>query len=226
MSSKKKVAIVDYKLGNLFSVKQACVFLGMEAEITTDKDLLSKADFLILPGVGAFGEAMHNLNSLDLVSPIHDYIASGRPFMGVCLGLQLLFSESEEFGSTRGLNLIPGVIKKFKTSDLDGNVLKVPQIEWNKIYETGANKWKDSPLVSCKSGDYMYFVHSYYVQPESGDSILSNTTYGGFSYCSSIINENIFACQFHPEKSGLHGVEIYKNWFSKQYINASSESAT
>lgn len=213
MNNKKKIAIIDYELGNLFSVKQACIYLDMDANITTDKNKLLEADYAILPGVGAFGDAMKNLHQLDLVEPIKDFIAAGKPFMGVCLGLQLLFSESEEFGNTRGLNLIEGVTKKFKPSDTDGRVLKVPQIEWNQIYETANNTWKLSPLESCTDGDYMYFVHSYYVQPESKHYVLSTTKYGGFAYCSSVIDKNIFACQFHPEKSGLHGVDIYKNWF-------------
>jgi imidazole glycerol-phosphate synthase subunit HisH len=213
MNNNKKVAIIDYQLGNLFSVKQACIYLDMDAYITTDKKELLEADYAILPGVGAFGDAMQNLHQLDLVSPIRDFIAAGKPFMGVCLGLQLIFSESEEFGNTKGLNLIKGVIKKFKPVDTNEHVLKVPQIEWNQIYETGNNKWNQSPLKSCKSGDYMYFVHSYFVEPDSDQYVLSTTEYGGHVYCSSIIKENIFACQFHPEKSGLHGVEIYRDWF-------------
>lgn len=213
MSEKKRVAIIDYQLGNLFSVKQACLHLDTDAFITTDKNELLNADYAILPGVGAFGDAMDNLRQLDLVGPIKDFIAAGKPFMGVCLGLQLLFTESEEFGSNKGLNLIEGVIKKFADHDTSGKILKVPQIEWNQIYEGTANAWQQSPLVSCKNGDYMYFVHSYFVQPQSGKHVLSTTQYGGHTYCSSIINNNIFACQFHPEKSGLHGVAIYKNWF-------------
>ena len=219
MNSKKKVAIIDYQLGNLFSVKQACLYLDMEANITTDKNELLNADYAILPGVGAFGDAMNNLHQLDLVEPIKDFIASGKPFMGVCLGLQLLFNESEEFGSNKGLCLIDGAIKKFAPGDTAGHVLKVPQIEWNQVYETSNNPWQQSPLRNCKNGDYMYFVHSYYVQPGSLQYVLSTTTYGGYEYCSSILNNNIFACQFHPEKSGLHGVEIYKNWFDKNKHN-------
>ncbi len=215
MSNKKKVAIIDYQLGNLFSVKQACLYLDTDATITTDKNELLQADYAILPGVGAFGDAMTNLHQLDLVQPIKDFIASGKPFMGVCLGLQLLFTESEEFGNSKGLNLVNGVIKKFAPSDTKGHVLKVPQIEWNQVYEASGNPWKQSPLHTCKNGDYMYFVHSYYAQPDSEQFVLSTTNYGGYQYCSSLINKNIFACQFHPEKSGLHGVEIYKNWFEK-----------
>ena len=214
----RKVAIVDYQLGNLFSVRQACLHLGHNAVITTDPNELLDADCAILPGVGAFGDAMKNLHRLDLVEPIKEFIVTGKSFMGICLGLQLLFSESEEFGNSKGLNLIEGVVKKFPAKDVKGKTLKVPQIAWNQIDETNNNPWNNSPLASCQSGDYMYFVHSYYVQPGSSDRVLSMTTYGGHVYCSSIIWNNIFACQFHPEKSGMHGVEIYKNWFEKSLM--------
>jgi len=212
MNSRKKIAIIDYQLGNLFSVKQACAYLGEDPVITTNKEEILGADYVILPGVGAFGDAMHNLESLDLVKPIKEFIASGKPFMGVCLGLQLLFTESEEFGRSKGLNLIEGVVKKFQSSYTNGNALKVPQIEWNQIYETSNNSWQQSPLKVCERGDYMYFVHSYYVAPQEDQYILSTTKYGEYTYCSSVIKNNIFACQFHPEKSGKIGLEIYKKF--------------
>ena len=208
-----KVAIIDYQLGNMFSVKQACEFLGYEASITSSSKELEQADYAILPGVGAFGDAMKNMERLDLVEPIRDFIAAGKPFMGVCLGLQLLFTESEEFGSYKGLNVVDGMVKKFPPQATDGQQLKVPQIEWNQIYES-KNGWKKSPLQQCTNGDYMYFVHSYYVEPADEKLVLSETVYGGLRYCSSIIKDNIFACQFHPEKSGQHGVDIYKTWFN------------
>jgi len=214
MSHSRKVAIIDYQLGNMFSVKQACLHLGFEASITSDKNELLNADFAILPGVGAFGDAMENLKSLDLVEPIKDFVAAGKPFMGVCLGLQLLFTESEEFGSNKGLNLIEGVVTKFPEFDHSNNKVKVPQIEWNQIY-SARHPWQNSPLRNCKSGDYMYFVHSFYIKPESDQYNLSQTQYAGIKYCSSIKKENLFACQFHPEKSGEHGINIYKNWFDE-----------
>ncbi|HLK28175.1 MAG TPA: imidazole glycerol phosphate synthase subunit HisH [Puia sp.] len=213
MEPGKKVAIIDYQLGNLFSVKQACSYLGYDAFITTEKKELLGADFAILPGVGAFADAMSNLDKMDLITPMKDFIESGKPFMGVCLGLQLLFTESEEFGSSKGLNFIEGQVKKFPAKNSEGKTLKVPQIEWNQIYEPEFQSWNQTPLKSCKNGDYMYFVHSYYVSPQSQNEILSKTTYGGLTYCSSIHKKNIFACQFHPEKSGRYGVEIYRNWF-------------
>lgn len=208
-----KVAIIDYQLGNMFSVKQACEYLGYEASITSSSKELAAADYAILPGVGAFGDAMKNMERLDLVEPIRDFIAAGKPFMGVCLGLQLLFTESEEFGNYKGLNLVEGVVRRFPRTDPEGQQLKVPQIEWNQIYQKDDNAWQQTPLKQCTNGDYMYFVHSFYVEPADKNLVLSETVYGGMRYCSSIVKDNIFACQFHPEKSGEHGVDIYKNWF-------------
>jgi imidazole glycerol-phosphate synthase subunit HisH len=208
----KKIAIIDYQLGNLFSVQQACLYLGYDAYITSDPKSIINADYAILPGVGAFADSMINMEKLDLIEPIKDFVASGKPFMGICLGLQLLLTESEEFGNSKGLNLIEGVVKRFSNKDTEGAVLKVPQIAWNQIYEPRKDAWVDTPLSICKEGDYMYFVHSFYAQPTSSDVILSTTNYGGYDYCSSVIKDNIFACQFHPEKSGQYGVKIYENW--------------
>jgi len=210
----KKVVIIDYHLGNLFSVQQACNHLGADAKISSDKNELLAADYAILPGVGAFGDAMETLHELDLVNPIHDFIQQGKPFMGVCLGLQLLFSESEEFGNHKGLNVIEGVTRRFPAKNQDGGLLKVPQIEWNQVNTYNGNNWKNSPLQKCNDGDYMYFVHSYYVIPENTKYILSTTTYGGLTYCSSVANGNIFACQFHPERSGEHGLDIYRSFLN------------
>jgi len=210
----KKVAIIDYELGNLFSVVQACEHLGFKAMITNDKKDLLAADYAILPGVGAFGAAMKNLHKADLVSPIKDYIQSGKPFMGICLGLQLLLDESEEFGSNNGLGIIKGTVKKFHYTRENGLVSKVPQIQWNQIHSCKNNLWQASPLRHCANGDYMYFVHSFYAVPSDRDVILSETEYSGITYCSSIKKQNVFACQFHPEKSGNHGIEIYKNWLN------------
>jgi imidazole glycerol-phosphate synthase subunit HisH len=208
----KKIAIIDYQLGNLFSVKQACLYLGYDAFITSDPQEVINADYAILPGVGAFADSMINMKKLDLIEPVKDFVASGKPFMGICLGLQLLLTESEEFGNSKGLNLIEGVVKRFSNKDTEGDVLKVPQIAWNQIYEPTKDTWVNTPLSICNEGDYMYFVHSFYAQPTSSEVILSTTDYGGYNYCSSIIKDNIFACQFHPEKSGQYGVKIYEYW--------------
>ncbi len=207
----KKIAIVDYQLGNLYSVEQAFKHLGVEAVVTNDKDLILKADAVVLPGVGAFADAMENMKKLDLIAPVKDFVATGKAFMGVCLGLQILFTESEEFGSSKGLGIVDGQIKKFSNDLPENTNAKVPQIAWNKIFEQNIG-WKDTPLRDIPSGGFQYFVHSYYAAPEDKSIILSATQYEGFEYCSSIIKKNIFACQFHPEKSGEQGLSIYKNW--------------
>ena len=208
--TKKKVIIIDYQLGNLFSVKQACDFVGMNAVISTDRDDILKADALILPGVGAFIEAMNNLENLDLISAIKEKVNSGTHLFGICLGLQLLFTRSEEFGSGDGLNLISGLIKKFPKK-IDDRIIKVPHITWNRIYESEI-AFKNTPLTSVVNYDFMYFIHSYYVKPNENKCVLTNTNYDGIEFCSSIIKNNIFATQFHPEKSADKGISIYKNW--------------
>jgi imidazole glycerol-phosphate synthase subunit HisH len=215
MGKNKKVVIIDYNMGNLFSVYQACTFLGYNnTTVTNNKEEVSNADYLILPGVGAFGDAIDTLHKHDLVMPIKDFIASGKPFLGVCLGLQLLFTESEEFGNHKGLDIINGSVKRFSSKDKSGNKVKIPQIEWNQIACTNEHLWTESPLKNCMSGDYMYFVHSYYVVPLSNDIIVSSTEYGDITYCSSLIKGNVFACQFHPEKSAENGLNIYNTFLS------------
>lgn len=208
--NKSKVVIIDYHLGNLFSVKQACDTVGLNAKISSNKEDILEADALILPGVGAFIEAMQNLEDLGLVEPIKEAVKNNKPLFGVCLGLQLLFTKSEEFGSGNGLDLIPGVIKKFPVHNGEQKI-KVPQIQWNKIY-TSKNNWLNTPLAKVENEEFMYFVHSYYVDPENEACILTKTNYDGIDYCSSVISDNIFAVQFHPEKSATKGISIYKEW--------------
>lgn len=209
----KSIAIIDYKLGNLFSVRQACLHFGANAIVTSNKIDLEKADAIILPGVGAFAEAMTNLKTLDLIDSIKKFVESGKPFMGVCLGQQLLFTESEEFINTKGLNLIEGTIKKFPISLPDNDKAKVPQVAWNTVHKANIN-WDSTPLNGLEDNDFQYFVHSYYTEPINSEIILTTTSYEGFNYCSSILKDNIFACQFHPEKSGEKGLLIYKNWIN------------
>jgi imidazole glycerol-phosphate synthase subunit HisH len=209
---KKLVIILDYQLGNLFSVQQACDRVGLNAVISSNKDDIEKADAVILPGVGAFGEAMSNMHKLDLVEPLKDFVSESKPLFGVCLGQQLLFTESEEFGTSKGLDFIPGVIKKFPALKGANNLLKVPQIGWNHIYKK-SNQWENTPLAGLRENAYVYFVHSYYVEPRDTDNILTLTNYCGIEYCSAVIKKpNIFAAQFHPEKSGELGIGIYERW--------------
>tara|TARA_B110000003_G_C16593136_1_gene512609 strand:+ start:852 stop:1478 length:627 start_codon:yes stop_codon:yes gene_type:complete len=203
----KKISIVDFEGGNLFSVVQACNTLGFNVSVTSSYKEILKSDGLILPGVGSYPHAMKVLNKKDLVSPIQDFINSEKPFMGICLGFQLLFSNSEEFENCDGLNIIKGSVKKFNFKEKN---IKVPNIGWNKIYSN--SDWKKTPLENIKNNEYMYFVHSYYVDPIDINDILSYSKYEGFEYCSSVKKNNIFATQFHPEKSGLEGIKIYKKW--------------
>ena len=206
MRKKKKVVIIDYQLGNLFSVKQACDNVGIDSIISSNKSDITNADALILPGVGAFTAAMNNLTQLDLIDPIKSSVETGKPILGVCLGLQLLFSDSDEFGQTSGLGILSGSVKKFSREDV-----KVPQIGWNQIYKS-SQTWQNTPLMEVNEFAFMYFVHSYYVDPQFSEDILTKTNYSGIEYCSSVMHDNVFAMQFHPEKSAKDGIGIYKNW--------------
>lgn len=209
------VLIVDYRLSNLHSVEAACNAVDLNAEVSSDPDKIRKADALILPGVGSFGMAMKNIKDLSIDKSINDFVNTGKPFLGVCLGLQLLFETSEEFGEHQGLSLLKGSVKKFQK---DNNLLTkypVPQIGWNKIKKAQQN-WNKSYLSHCKEDSFMYFVHSFYVEPADDTISLTKTSYGGLTYTSSVQKDNIFAVQFHPEKSGLTGINIYKN-FKEQF---------
>ena len=141
-----RVAIIDYDLGNLYSVNNICRRVGLDAVITSDVNEVSSADALILPGVGAFGDAMDNLRKKELIEPIYEFIKKGKPFLGVCLGMQLMFTESEEFGSHKGLDLIPGNITRFPSVADNGELVKVPQIQWNQVYKSGTKHCENSIL--------------------------------------------------------------------------------
>ncbi len=207
------VAIVDYGVGNLYSVKRACAHVGLSANITSDPEALSAADGIILPGVGAFGRAMQSLRELGLVDAIQGEVRSGKPLMGVCLGIQLLMTESFEFGHHEGLNIIPGRVVPFENVREGDRALKVPQICWNRVVQSDpARPWAGTPMDGFLEGGYMYFVHSFYVEPECAADVLSTTAYGDKVFCSSVLRDNVFACQFHPERSGEEGLRVYHNW--------------
>jgi imidazole glycerol-phosphate synthase subunit HisH len=197
------IAIVDYGMGNLRSVQKSFERLGYAAEITRDAAAIRGAKGVVLPGVGAFNACMENLRRFELVEPIREAVARKQPFLGICLGFQLLFSESEEFGPQRGLELFPGKVVAFRP---DAG-LKVPHMGWNSI-----EKKKPTPfLEGVAEGDYVYFVHSYYVVPEDAALAATTTPYAG-PFVSSIATDHLFACQFHPEKSQKIGLTILKNF--------------
>lgn len=203
----KKIVIVDYESGNLFSVAQALTHLGADVTITNDVDKIRGAQSLVLPGVGAFPDAKNNLDRLNLSDAVVDFIKSGKSFMGICLGMQLLFEDSEEFALTKGLGIVKGSIKKFQGH----SNMRIPQIAWNTIYNS-KRTWENSPLHNIKQNEFMYFVHSYYAKPLEENVVLTNTKYHDFEYCSSVLMDNIFATQFHPEKSAVEGLKIFENW--------------
>lgn len=218
-----QVAIIDYGLGNLFNVERACAKVGLRSVITVDKDIIRQSSGMILPGVGAFGDAMGNLKRLDLIGLIKDQINQKKPFLGICLGMQLLLSESEEFGGHQGLDVIKGRVVKFNSMDKKGRKIKVPQVGWNRIFfdKMQPADRGDSILQGISNGEYMYFVHSYYAVLEDSSFVLAKTNYENTEYCSAIFKGSVFAMQFHPEKSGLEGLKIYKNWTLK--VNAYKE---
>lgn len=211
-----KAVIIDYEICNMFSVKHACENAGFTASISSSPKEINDADVVILPGVGAFGDAMDSLRRLKLIEPIKDTIASGKLFIGICLGLQLLMDESEEFGNHKGLGIIPGTVKRFKDvfDPQTRKRLKVPHMGWNRIKAPEKqidDLWMGTPLNGISPGEFFYFVHSYFVTPEIQDHVLAMTEYGDHVFCSVIRWKNVYAFQFHPERSGLMGIRIYQN---------------
>ncbi len=209
---------MDYGLGNLFSVKHACAHAGMEGHITADRGEIIAADVVFLPGVGAYGDAMRNLRQRDLVGPLQDIAASGGFLVGICLGQQLLMTESYEFGHHQGLNIIRGDVVRFENpvDALGGGdrvtrrPLKVPQVCWNQIFRPEGVSWEGTPLAGQSDGEFMYFVHSFYTRPENPAVILAMTRYGGITFCSALRHGRIFAFQYHPERSGPQGLRVYQ----------------
>lgn len=214
-SERVSVAIVDYGMGNLYSVRRACEEAGMDGRITSSALDVASADAVILPGVGAFPDAMATLRRLDLVSVLHDVVSSRRPLIGICLGMQLLMSESEEFGTSRGLDIVPGTVEWIPAARGEGKRLKVPQVGWNTIWRPRAaghgDAWSGTPLHGFDDDTFMYFVHSLVVRPEDSAVTLATTRYGTLEFCSALRKDKIFACQFHPERSGEIGMQMYRN---------------
>jgi len=202
--SQSTVAIIDYEMGNLRSVQKAFETIGCSATITRSPQVIDDASHVVLPGVGAFGDCMRNLSKFGLTPSVRKTIQSGKPFLGICLGLQLLFTKSEEFGEHKGLDILEGRVVRFCSTDKS---MKVPHMGWNQIRFTG-----QTPLFKgIPDGSYVYFVHSYYVEPDD-KTLISTTTNYGTPFASGIWKDNLFACQFHPEKSQRWGMKILKNF--------------
>ena len=195
------VAIIDYGVGNLRSVEKAFAATGCTAVVSCEESVLRQADRLVLPGVGAFGACMNALNERGFDRLVRDRVAAGTPLLGVCVGMQMLFEESEEFGPTPGLGLLRGCVRRFQ-----GDLL-VPQVGWNQI----RHRRPHSLLEGIKDADFFYFVHSYYCEPVEREVILGETDYG-LAYASLVARKNLFGVQFHPEKSQTVGLQLLSNF--------------
>ena len=198
------ITIVDYGMGNLRSVQKALQKVGAQAVISSDPADIDRADRLILPGVGAFGDGMDQLRARQLIGPLHRFVDSGKPFLGICLGQQMLFEWGQEDGGHAGLGILPGKVLRFRLED---PTLKVPHMGWNALNITKP----DPMLAGLKSGDCVYFVHSYYAAPVDPSIVAATADYGG-PFCAAVRRGNLFATQFHPEKSQRVGLRILANF--------------
>jgi len=202
------ITIIDYQMGNLRSVQKAFEFCGVEATVSSDPHEIAAAEKLVLPGVGAFRDAIAELRRRDLVEPIRDFVDSRRPMLGICLGLQLLFETGYEGGTHRGLGILAGEVVRFDGPAYSGpDGLKVPHMGWNSV-----TKKIDSPvLADIADGTHFYFVHSYYVRPADPSIVALTCDYGG-DFCAMVARDNLYATQFHPEKSQADGLNLLKRF--------------
>jgi len=201
----RPLAIVDYGMGNLRSVQKAFERVGRAAEVTRDAERIAAAPGVVLPGVGAFGACMENLGRFGLIEPVRQAVASGRPFLGICLGMQLLFEESEEFGPVKGLGILPGRVVRF----VPDRERKIPHMGWNQVRVVR----RAPQLAGVDDGAFVYFVHSYYPVPADPSLVATTTTYGP-EFASSVVRDTLFACQFHPEKSQRVGLRLLESFLA------------
>jgi len=205
-----KIAIVDYGIGNVKSMINAFDSLKTEVVLTSDPKSIMNSSALVLPGVGAFASGMNNLRKYDLIDTIHEFVNTGKPFLGVCLGMQMLLEESEEFGSTKGLGLIKGKVVKLKTDKANNE--RLPHVSWNEILEPNPGRWKNTILENTTELTDVYFVHSYAAVPQESKDVLAIANYSNHDFCAAVSKNNVFGTQFHPEKSGVSGLNILKKF--------------
>lgn len=207
-----RIVIVDYGLGNVFSVAHACAAQGMSASLSAEAAPLADADAVILPGVGALGDAMQALERLDLIEPLRAFAASGRPLVGICLGMQLLLSESLEFGRHAALDLIPGRVVPLGGEGTGVRAgLKVPHVGWQPIHPARGDEWGDPLLGGIPSDSHFYFCHSFYAEPDDPAVVSATSRFADLEYCCAISSGNVSGFQFHPERSAQNGLRIYEN---------------
>lgn len=212
----RKTIVVDYGIGNVFSVCNALRRIGGEPELTGDLKAIRNADRVILPGVGAFARAMDALKAKGLAPVLQDYVATGRPFLGICIGMQVLMERSTEFGSHEGLGFIAGSVERIPDRGPSGNRLRVPHIGWAPLKPGGAgSQWKDTPLAeTTPDGASVYFVHSYHCMPADPGHRMAIADYGSAEITAAIAKDNIVGVQFHPERSGETGQQILRTFLS------------
>lgn len=213
-----RVTIIDYGIGNLLSVQRACEYCGAEVDFTDSPQMIEQAERLILPGVGAFEDGMAGLRVRGLIEPIKKYAKQNRPFMGICLGMQMMLEIGEEFGSHEGFGLIPGVVTKIVDTGVDGRTHKIPYIGWNTLSVPSVNtEWNETILHDIQPSSAAYFVHSFTAVPEKEENRLADCFYDGRVISAAIRSGNLYGCQFHPEKSGEVGLKIIKNFLCLNY---------
>jgi imidazole glycerol-phosphate synthase subunit HisH len=205
----RRATIVDYGSGNVLSVRRALEYCGAEVTLANRPDMVAAADRLVLPGVGAFAECMRALEQRQLLQPVRAFAASGRPFLGICVGMQILFDESEEFGRNDGLGLVPGKVERVPPTGTSGQPHRVPHIGWAPlVLPEGRNGWAGTILADVTPGDCTYFVHSYTGAPTNPLHRLADVDYNGCTISAAVVRDNISGTQFHPEKSGPVGLKI------------------
>ncbi len=209
-----RTIVVDYGAGNVFSVLRALERAGAMATLTSDARLIENAERLILPGVGAFADGMKALEVRDLVPSIRAYIRHERPFLGICLGMQMLFSESDEFGASAGLGVLTGRVCRIPSQSVGGNLVKVPHIGWSTLTPGSSQSWDESALTGLPKDPAVYFVHSFHAVPDDSEIRLAKCDFHGHELTAAIQRGAIFGCQFHPEKSGPVGLKILENFLS------------
>ena len=206
------ISVLDYGLGNTKSICNAIEKSGVKVKLTKTRDEILSSDGLILPGVGAFSHGMERLINQKIDVLLREFVDTGKPLLGICLGMQMLFDQSTEFGISKGLCLIPGKVQLLEISNKSET--KLPHVSWNSISKKSESDWKGTILESLDNGEDMYFVHSYYAMPANASDVLSITSYDGFEFCSTVKHKNIYGCQYHPEKSAAEGLKIINNFVS------------
>ncbi len=222
---KTRVVVVDYGVGNLLSVCRALEACGAAVELTPDTGRIAQADRLVLPGVGAFGDCMNELDRRALTKPIMDFISSGRPLLGICVGMQMMLEIGEEFGEHKGLGLISGRVRAIPATAVDGSRHKIPHIGWNALIKLAGIHWRNTILDGVEPGASCYFVHSFTAEPEDDRYRLADCDYNGRRISAALQVGNVFGTQFHPEKSGVTGLRILQNFLSLQRLQNNAARA-